>query len=258
MSLTVGSLFSGIGGFDLGFERSGMEIKWQVEIDPFCLKVLEKHWPHVERFNDIRTIDNIPYVDLICGGFPCQPISCAGNRKGDNDERWLWPEFYRIIRMVRPRWIVVENVIGLLSIQNGELFGQILRNLAESGYNAEWQVLSASDFGAPHLRKRIFVVGYSNGIRFSRKEKFFSQQHVNFPSDVPNKNKQLFRQIAERNSETWSGIAESPERTSEPIICGAFDGIPDRMDRLKSLGNAIVPQCAEYIGNCIMEFENEC
>ena len=148
MTLTVGSLFSGIGGFDLGFEKAGMEIRWQVEIDEFCQKVLEQHWPNVERFDDIKNIQELPYVDLICGGFPCQPVSTCGRHKGDEDERWLWPEFYRIVCMVKPKWIVVENVIGLLSAKNGQLFGGILANLAQIGYNAEWQVLRASDLGA--------------------------------------------------------------------------------------------------------------
>ena len=99
--LTVGSLFSGIGGFELGLERTGgFKTAWQCEKDEFCLKVLAKHWPDVKRFTDIKEMrieENIPYVDVICGGFPCQPVSCAGKRKGAQDERWLWPEFYRIV-----------------------------------------------------------------------------------------------------------------------------------------------------------------
>jgi DNA (cytosine-5)-methyltransferase 1 len=169
IKLTVGSLFSGIGGFELGLERSGgFETEWQCEIDPFCLKVLEKHWPNLQRFTDIKTmgIDNeMPYVDLICGGFPCQPVSCAGKRKGDEDDRWLWPEFYRIVCLVKPSWVVVENVPGLLSAKHGQLFGGILTDLAKAGYDAEWQVLSAAQFGAPHLRKRVFIVAHSNTSR---------------------------------------------------------------------------------------------
>lgn len=133
--IKVGSLFSGIGGLELGLERAGMKTIWQVEWDSFARKVLEKHWPGVPKYEDIKTVDfkSLPKPDLICGGFPCQPISCAGKRKGDKDERWLWPEFYRAICETQPRWVLVENVPGLLSICNGRLFGGILKDLAEGG-----------------------------------------------------------------------------------------------------------------------------
>src|SRR5262245_38127917 len=113
--LTFGSLFAGIGGFDLGFERAGMKCVWQVEIDPYATKVLEKHWPHVRRHDDVQTFPPAGdwRCDVICGGFPCQPVSLAGKRRGQDDERWLWPHFSRIIRELRPRFAVVENVPGL-------------------------------------------------------------------------------------------------------------------------------------------------
>ena len=160
--LTVGSLFSGIGGFEFGLERTGgFKTVWQCEIDPFCLKVLEKHWPGVKRFADIKKMgveEEIPHVDVVCGGFPCQPVSCAGKRKGKEDERWLWPEFCRVVRSVRPEWVLIENVPGLLSADSGRLFAGILRDLSESGYDAEWNIVSAASVGAPHLRKRVFIV----------------------------------------------------------------------------------------------------
>jgi len=160
--LTVGSLFSGIGGFEFGLERTGgFKTVWQCEIDPFCLKVLAKHWPDVKRFADIKKMgigEEIPYVDVICGGFPCQPVSCAGKRKGKEDTRWLWPEFCRVVRSVRPEWVLIENVPGLLSADSGRLFAGILRDLSESGYDAEWNIVSAASVGAPHLRKRVFIV----------------------------------------------------------------------------------------------------
>ncbi len=107
-SMKVGSLFSGIGGLDLGLERAGMEVVWQVEIDDFCNKVLAKHWPDVARYRDVRTVgDDLEHVDLICGGFPCQPVSVAGKRNGKEDERWLWPDYLRIVRIVKPRWVLV-------------------------------------------------------------------------------------------------------------------------------------------------------
>ena len=160
--LTVGSLFSGIGGFEFGLERTGgFKTAWQCEINPFCLKVLEKHWPGVKRFADIKKMgveEEIPHVDVVCGGFPCQPVSCAGKRKGKEDTRWLWPEFCRVVRCVRPEWVLIENVPGLLSADAGRLFAGILRDLSESGYDAEWNIVSAASVGAPHLRKRVFIV----------------------------------------------------------------------------------------------------
>ncbi len=155
---TFGSLFAGIGGIDLGLERAGWECQWQVENDPYCTKVLEKHWPDVQRFGDLKEVTELPPVDLIAGGFPCQPVSHAGKRKGEADERWLWPEFARIIRLVRPPLVLVENVPGLLS----RGMGAVLGDLAALGYDAEWESLPAAAFGAPHLRYRVFIVGYRN------------------------------------------------------------------------------------------------
>jgi len=145
--MKFGSLFSGIGGFDLGFERAGMQCAWQVEIDEACNKVLEKHWPAVKRYRDVREVGkhNLESVDLICGGFPCQDVSFAGLRKGLEGKRsTLWSEFYRIICEIKPRWIVAENVLGLLSSDNGQFFGNILRDLAEGGYDAECHIIPAS------------------------------------------------------------------------------------------------------------------
>ena len=156
--MRYGSLFSGTGGFDLGFDRAGLECAWQVENDPYCLRVLEKHWPDVKRYGDIREVDwdEVEKVEVICGGFPCQPVSQAGKRKAQADERWLWPEFARAIGALRPRFVVVENVPGLLF----RGMGDVLADLAAFGYDAEWQVLSAQAFGAPHLRQRVWIVAY--------------------------------------------------------------------------------------------------
>jgi len=162
--LTFGSLFAGIGGFDLGFERSGMTCKWQVEIDDYANRVLAKHWPNVHRERDIRECGahNLERVDVICGGFPCQPHSLAGPQLGENDERNLWPEYLRIIREIKPRWIVGENVPGILSTDVGRFFGGVLRDLAGVGYDAEWTCISAADVGAPHGRDRLWLVAYPN------------------------------------------------------------------------------------------------
>lgn len=160
---SVGSLFSGIGGLDLGLERAGWDVQWQVENNDFCNCVLKKHWPDVKRFGDIKTLDDkVGAVDLVCGGFPCQPVSVAGRRKGQEDARWLWPEFTRILGLVRPRLILVENTPGLLSLGMGAVLG----SLAALGYDAEWDSLPAAAFGAPHLRYRVFLVGYPQRCRF--------------------------------------------------------------------------------------------
>jgi DNA (cytosine-5)-methyltransferase 1 len=171
--MTFGSLFAGIGGFDLGFERAGLRCKWQVEIDPFCRRVLAKHWPAVHRHDDVRTFpDGDPEafkVDVICGGFPCQDISLAGRRAGLKGERsGLWSEFARIIRVLRPQFVVVENVPGLLAPEKEEeqaAIGCVVGELAECGYDAEWACLPASAFGSTQQRFRVFIVAYSQGQR---------------------------------------------------------------------------------------------
>jgi DNA (cytosine-5)-methyltransferase 1 len=159
--MRVGSLFSGIGGLELGLERAGMQVVWQVEFDPFCQEILQKHWPEAKRYGDIRELrgDELEPVDLICGGFPCQPHSLAGQRRASDDDRDLWPEMLRIICAVKPRWVLAENVPGLLSSEAGRFFGGILRDLAESGYSVGWDCIPASAVGAPHKRERIFIIG---------------------------------------------------------------------------------------------------
>jgi DNA-cytosine methyltransferase len=160
--LTVGSLFAGIGGFDLGLERAGMRSVWQCEIDPYAQRVLEKHWPDVLRVPDIRHVGarTVPYVDVICGGFPCQDISIAGAGAGIDGERsGLWSEYARVVGELRPRYVVVENVSVLLA----RGLGRVLGDLAALGYDAEWDCIPASAVGAPHQRDRIWLVAYPNG-----------------------------------------------------------------------------------------------
>lgn len=165
--ITFGSLFSGIGGFDLGFERAGMTCKWQCEIDKDCRTILEKHWKDITRYDDVKKIGrgNAESVDLICGGFPCQDVSIAGRRKGLAGERsGLWYEFARIIDELKPRWIVIENVPGLLSSNKGQDLLKILDTLAEFGFGVAWRILDAQFFGVPQRRRRIFIVGsFGNG-----------------------------------------------------------------------------------------------
>ena len=160
VDLKFGTLFSGIGGFDLGFERAGLECAWQVEINKSCLSVLAKRWPDVLKHEDVRTFNVEEPVDLICGGFPCQDLSVAGHRAGLAGERsGLWHEFHRIVASARPRWVVVENVPGLLSSNAGRDFAVILRGLVECGYGVCWRILDAQYFGVAQRRRRVFIVG---------------------------------------------------------------------------------------------------
>lgn len=161
--MKIGSVFAGIGGFDLAFQRAGCYIVWQIEIDRFCLRVLNERFPDIKRFKDIRGVkaDDLDPVDLICGGFPCQDFSTAGNRKGlAGSQSGLWWEFHRIVAGLRPAWIVVENVVGMLSSHRGWDMGAILRSLGDLGYWWAYRVLDAQWFGLPQRRKRVFIVGH--------------------------------------------------------------------------------------------------
>lgn len=237
VTLTFGSLFSGIGGIDLGLERAGMQCKWQVELDDYCLKVLAKHWPDVPRYGDIKELDphDLAPVDLICGGFPCQPVSIAGKRLAQADERWLWPEFFRIVRTLRPRYVLVENVPGLLSAGMGDVLG----DLAADGYDAEWDCILAAAVGASHLRCRVFVVAYPTGCYVSEQ---VSPQSI----------------IRERRAESRGGGSNESRPgwwLPEPPLDRMADGVPCGVVRapLKALGNAVVPQVAEWIGRRIVD-----
>jgi len=161
MTLSVGSLFSGIGAFDLGFQRAGATITWQCEIDPHARAVLARHFPGVHCYEDVREVGvNAAAVDVICGGFPCQDVSVAGRRAGLAGERsGLWFEFHRILRELRPRFVVIENVPGLLSSHKGRDFAVILQGLVELGYRVCWRILDAQYFGLAQQRRRVFVVG---------------------------------------------------------------------------------------------------
>jgi DNA (cytosine-5)-methyltransferase 1 len=166
--MSVLSLFSGIGGIDLGLERAGMTTVGQVEIDPYCTRVLAHHWPEVARHDDVSTTpewwssEHRPAVDVVCGGFPCQPFSLAGRQLGTTDERWMWPTFRDVLRAVRPRYVLVENVSAL--VRDSRAFGTVLGDLHRLGFDAEWATIRASDHGAPHSRERVFIVAYPTGI----------------------------------------------------------------------------------------------
>lgn len=238
---TLGSLFAGIGGMDLGLERAGFEVRWQVEIDPFCRQVLAKHWPNVARYEDVRDVGahNLEPVDLIAGGFPCQPISHNGHGLVQDDERWLWPEFARIVRELRPRFLLVENVPAI----TGRGLSDVLGDLATLRYDAEWTCIRAADAGAPHRRERLFVVAYP--------ERFGRQAGARVLGSIP---PQDIRQPS-----AWSGV---PDRNADgrvrlmphPSMVGVDDGFPTELDLagLRALGNAVVPQVAEYLGRSLL------
>lgn len=155
--LRMVSLFTGYGGLDLGLERAGLgRTAVQAEIDPWCREVERRHWPDAQRFNDVREVtrDSVGPCDLICGGFPCQPVSVAGKRAGQSDERWLWPEYARIVAELAPAFVVVENVPGLRTLG----LRDVLADLAALGFDAEWTCFRAWDLGAPHLRDRFWLV----------------------------------------------------------------------------------------------------
>lgn len=166
MQMTFGSLFAGIGGFDLGLERAGMKCLWQCERDKFCNKVLAKHWPEVTRYDDITTLDAtaLTPVDLICGGFPCQPFSVAGKRKGAEDDRFLWPAMLKVIETVRPTWVLGENVPGLISMG----LDGVLSDLEGLGYSTRTFVVPACAVDAKHRRDRLWIIAHSNSFRLSR------------------------------------------------------------------------------------------
>lgn len=211
--MTFGSLFTGIGGIDLGLERAGWECRWHVENEPFCNEVLAARWPQVRRYGDIRSIraEELEPVDCIAGGYPCQPFSYAGKRAGEDDPRHLWPEFARILRVVRPRFAILENVPGHLSLG----FGEVLGDLAGLGYDAEWRCVRASDFGASHLRKRVFVVAYDP-------KQLRRRQHFGLSgSTVQTGSSAAGAELANSTAGGW-GISREPSREWRGLAYGAY------------------------------------
>jgi DNA (cytosine-5)-methyltransferase 1 len=241
--LNVLSLFAGIGGLELGLERAGMCVVGQVEIDPYCRRVLAKHWPDVPRHDDVRTAadwwlsEERPTVDVICGGFPCQPFSHAGRRLGVADERWGWPWFADVVRVVGPRYVVVENVAALL--RDRDAFGWLLRDLAALGFDAEWSVLSACAVGAPHTRERLFLVAYPNGEHGPSRLGTFQQRRRE-------------RQIQGRDgaARAWADRVDWSVEAAR-IDDRDIDGFAPRMVAMG--GNAVVPAVAEYVGRLIVD-----
>lgn len=258
--LTFGSLFAGIGGFDLGFERAGFRCKWQVEIDDYATKVLEKHWPKVHRERDIRQCgsSNLERVDCIIGGFPCQDISYAGRGAGLEGERsGLFFEAVRLVRELQPRAVVLENVAALLT----RGLDRVLGTLAEVGYDAQWHCIPAAAVGAPHIRDRVFVLAYSVCQRSPPERNAAREQGGSWKRRKDMADAAGIRLQGERASGEQVGYARSPKRqpegvcrargaihwATEPCVGRVANGIPSRVDRLRCLGNAIVPQVAEVV-----------
>lgn len=262
--MNVLSLFSGIGGLDLGLERAGMKVVGQVEIDPFCQAVLAKHWPEAPRHDDVRSTIQWwrsgprPHVDVVAGGYPCQPESVAGKRRGVDDQRWLWPEMARVVAAIRPRYVIGENVLGHRA--RGLRF--VIRDLERLGYTARAGTLAASEVGAPHRRRRIFIIA---DLADAHGEPGRSRRpgdpgqgaggrdvgagggagHVadtDGPGRGPGRRQQHAGQAAERTG-WWA---------TEPALGRVAHGVPGRVDRLRGLGNAVVPQVAEVIGRIVM------
>lgn len=228
-------LFSGIGGFSLGLEKAGMNTVAFCEIDGFCRQVLRHHWPRTSIYQDIRQLsarrlhhDGIPSIDIICGGYPCQPFSIAGNQRGTEDPRHLWPQMYRLVRELRPRWVVCENVAGHIELG----LDAVLDDLDDAGYTATPFVIPACAVGAPHRRDRVWIVAHAAGIGRA--------------GPVGSQNGQPAAELS--SAPVWRDLPA-------PFTVGDDDGIPFRMDRAHALGNAVVPQIPELIGKAIVAFE---
>ncbi|MEK0313720.1 DNA cytosine methyltransferase [Cohnella sp. 56] len=223
------SLFSGIGGIDLACEWAGIETVAFCEREPFPQKVLRKHWPDVPIYDDVCTLtkerldeDGIGPIDLIHGGYPCQPFSTAGKREGENDDRHLWPEVRRLLKAIRPRWFVGENVAGHVSLGLDE----VLSDLGDDGYTAKAFVIPACAVGAFHKRSRVFIVAHLNGVRVEGS----SAESLLGKPRIPYRQAQPSFQDAERRHDTF-----------ESRLCRSLHGLPDGVDRVKALGNAVVP-----------------
>lgn len=220
MMFTVGSLFSGIGGLDLAAHWAGFETAWFVEKEPFCQKVLAKHWPNLPIYDDVFNVSYPPSVDVIVGGFPCQPFSSSGRRQGKKDKRYLLPQMLRIVDEVKPYAVLFENVSGFPRLDHGDGFKYLLGALAEMGFDAEWGHLFASDVGAPQARERWFCVAYANGESVRRERRA-----------VGNATSQA------RESHVWGNVIGSSEtsRTNrngdiKPRLGRNAHGLPCRLD----------------------------
>ncbi len=322
--LSVGSLFAGIGGFDYGLERAGMRVAWQCEADEFCRRALAYRWPDVPCYPDVRELRgaDVESVDVLCGGFPCQDISTAGRGAGIDGERsGLWSEYARLIGELRPNYVVVENVAALLT----RGLGRVLGDLAACGYDAEWDCLPASAFGAPHRRNRVWLIAYpdadawgfqergerdgdsaqpgletsqrsdadglranvadaAGGIRRPLSGGVGSSQGARrrealadpIGTGLEGHGQRSLRARAVAGGGQGSGDVQDADECAvqpwrvggraaqaggsewwavEPPVGRVAHGVPDRLAQLAALGNALVPQIAEWLGSQILDYE---
>ena len=275
------SLFAGLGGFDLGLEAAGMTSVGQVEIDPYCQAVLKKHWPHVPLVADIRDVkgDEFGAVDLVCGGFPCQPFSTSGKRNGQSDDRYLWPEMRRVIEAIRPRWVIAENVLGIASMA----IGQVLADLEALGYDFPRDydgtiiipAIPACAVGAFHERARVWPIAHlDQGGRAQRADlperRGRQDQAAALPAWVCAPLSDL-DQAGRADGEGQPTAARVPGRRPSPLDAGeAFEGdgwapepavgilvhgVPKGVDEVGALGNAVIPRIPEILGRMILDLE---
>ena len=245
MRMKVLDLFSGIGGFSLGLERAGFETVAFCEVEPFCQKVLKKHWPDVPIYKDIRKLsserlqrDGITSIDVICGGYPCQPFSAAGKQRGEEDDRHLWPEMQRLIQEIRPNWVIAENVANHVRLG----LDSVLSDLEALGYTWGAYTIPACAIDAPHKRERLWIVAHNSSDRgqgsmsrsLSRESEFSWFENV-------------------RGVEDFFSRPDIPK----PLIGRDDDGFSNRVDRLRGLGNAVVPGIVEQIGRGITQQSHE-
>lgn len=247
MSLKHLSLFSGIGGFDLASQWMGWENVAHCEINEFCLKILKYYWPNAATHTDIKSTDFTIYrglIDIVTGGFPCQPYSVAGLQKGKEDERHLWPEMLRAIREIQPSWVVGENVLGLVNWNGGLVFNEVQVDLEAEGYEVWPYVLPACAVNAPHRRDRVWFVANTNCTR---------RQKLNI-ADFATQSRFLARYLIER----WAYFpAQSPICNGNDGLSPWLDGITFskwRNESIKAAGNAIVPQVVYQIFKAIEQY----
>jgi len=277
-----GSLFSGIGGFDLAAEWMGWQNLFNCEWEEFSRKVLKHHFPNAKQHGDIKEFNAAAYagrIDILTGGFPCQPYSIAGERKGREDERHLWPEMLRVVRECSPRWIVGENVRGLVNWSGGLVFEEVCADLEACGYSVQPFILPACAVNAPHRRDRVWFVAY-NHKRDRTEERLQTGREVDVYRIKGNRNapdtngdqRRKRRRYEDKSTKTkrYFSVCNARPQTwenfpSKPPLCGGDDGLPRELDgitfskwrreSIKAYGNAIVPQVALRIFEAIQEYE---
>ncbi len=252
-----GSLFSGIGGFDLAAEWMGWSNIFHCEYNEFGRKVLNYHFPQSKSYIDVTITDFNSHrgeIDILSGGFPCQPYSAAGKRLGKEDDRHLWPEMLRAIREIQPKWIVGENVLGLVNWNGGMVFDEVQADMENEGYKVQPYILPACSVNAPHRRDRVWFVAYSNSLRPQRR-----RNGRELPGKRQNRSQRL-KNVGSISGTDWQNFP------SQSAICGGDDGIPKELDSItfpkwrnesiKAYGNAIVPQVAYQIFKSIEKYES--